>query len=55
MKMEAIEFIVTKQIGDFAPRVAESFDNEKDAVAYAEIMRRKQDGWKYSVYRIIAA
>ena len=46
------KFAVLKKIGVCSPMVDETFDNVADAAAYANIMRRKNDGWKYSVYQI---
>ena len=46
------KFAVLKKIGSFSPNVADTFDNVGDATAYANIMRRKNDGWEYSVYQL---
>ena len=46
------KFAVLKKIGDFEPRVADVFGNVEDATAYANIMRRKNDGWTYAVYQL---
>lgn len=46
------KFAVLKKIGSFSPSVADVFDNVADASAYANIMRRKNDGWTYSVYQL---
>jgi hypothetical protein len=47
------KFAVLKQIGSsWSPTVAEMFDNVADATAYANIMRRKNDGWQYSVFQL---
>lgn len=45
------KFAVLKNIGDCNPIVDETFDNVADATAYANIMRRKDNGWKYAVYQ----
>ena len=46
------KFAVIKQIGDYTPSVEETFNNVADATAYANIMRRKNNGWQYAVYQI---
>lgn len=47
------QFLVIKTLGKgYQYHVAESFNNVGDAVAYANIMRRKADGWTYSVYQL---
>ena len=46
------QFVVLKKIGDCSPIVSETFNNVGDASAYANIMRRKNDGWEYSVYQL---
>lgn len=46
------QFAVLKKIGNFSPGVAETFTNVADATAYANIMRRKNDGWVYNVYQL---
>lgn len=46
------KFAVIKKIGDCSPMVDETFNNVSDAAAYANIMRRKNNGWKYAVYQI---
>lgn len=46
------KFAVIKKIGSFSPSVADTFNNISDAVAYTNIMRRKNDGWEYAVYQI---
>lgn len=43
-------FAVLKKIGDCAPHVDNTFDNEADAKMYVEIMRRRNDGWEYALY-----
>lgn len=48
------EFAVIKRIGDCSPMVDETFSNIGDAVAYANIMRRKNNGWKYAIYQLNA-
>lgn len=47
------KFAVLKWLGTgFQPHVAEMFSNVADATAYANIMRRKNDGWEYAVYQL---
>ena len=46
------KFVVLKRIGNSSLHVADSFDNVADASAYANIMRRKNDGWTYTVYQL---
>ena len=46
------KFAVLCKIGNFKPSVEETFSNVADATAYANIMRRKNDGWEYSVYQL---
>ena len=46
------KFAVLKRIGDCAPMVDNTFNNVTDATAYANIMRRKNDGWEYAVYQL---
>ena len=46
------KFAVLMKIGGFSPSVADTFDNVSDAVAYANIMRRKNDGREYAVYQL---
>ena len=46
------KFAVIRQIGTCSPSVEETFNNVSDATAYANIMRRKCDGWSYAVYQI---
>ena len=46
------QFAVLKKLEGFAPHVAETFTNVADATAYANIMRRKNDGWMYNVYQL---
>lgn len=46
------KFAVLKQIGTYCPTVDNTFNNVADAVAYANIMRRKNDGWTYNVYQL---
>jgi hypothetical protein len=45
-------FAVLRRISDFSPSVVETFNNVADATAYANIMRRKNDGWVYNVYQL---
>lgn len=46
------QFAVLRKIGTFSPQVEETFNNVADATAFANIMRRKNDGWMYSVYQL---
>lgn len=43
-------FAVLKKIGDCTPHVDNTFDIEADAKMYVDIMRRRNDGWEYSLY-----
>lgn len=44
------KFAVLKKIGICAPHVDNTFDIEADAKMYVEIMRRRNDGWEYTLY-----
>lgn len=46
------KFAVLKRIGNCSYHVDNTFDNVADATAYANIMRRKNDGWFYAVYQL---
>lgn len=47
------KFAVIKSLGnDCHPIVEETFDNVADATAYANIMRRKANGWSYHVFQL---
>ena len=46
------KFAVLKKIGSCSAHIADTFDNVADAAAYANIMRRKNDGWEYFVYQL---
>lgn len=46
------QFVVLRKIGTLQPSVEETFNNVADATAYANIMRRKNDGWVYNVYQL---
>ena len=46
------KFVVVKKIGSFSPDVVETFNDVSDATAYANIMRRKNDGKEYAVYQL---
>lgn len=46
------KFAVLYQIGTFKPNVAETFNDVADAVAYANIMRRKYPDRKYCVFQL---
>ena len=46
------QFAVLRKIGTFSPSVEETFNNVADATAFANIMRRKNDGWEYAVYQL---
>lgn len=46
------QFAVLKKLEGLDPHVAETFNNVADATAYANIMRRKNDGWQYAVYQL---
>lgn len=46
------KFAVLRKIGNFSPSVDNTFSNVADATAYANIMRRKNDGWQYAVYQL---
>lgn len=46
------QFAVLRKIGTFSPSVVETFTNVADATAFANIMRRKNDGWEYAVYQL---
>lgn len=46
------QFAVLRKIGNFSPSVEETFNNVADATAFANIMRRKNDGWEYAVYQL---
>ena len=47
------QFAVLRKIGGFTPSVVETFSNVADAAAFANILRRKNDGWKeYAVYQL---
>lgn len=44
------KFAVLKKIGTCSPHVDQTFDIEADARMYIDIMRRRNDGWEYSLY-----
>lgn len=44
------KFAVIKKIGTCAPHVDNMFAIEADAKMYVDIMRRRNDGWEYSLY-----
>ena len=47
------KFAVIKNLGKgYNSHVDNTFDNIADATAYANIMRRKNDGWFYYVYQL---
>lgn len=47
------EFVVIKSLGKgYMPIVEETFDNVADATAFANIMRRKNNGWQYHVFQL---
>jgi hypothetical protein len=48
------QFAVIKRIGAFSPMLADTFATREDAIAYAEIMSRKEDGWTYNVFENIS-
>ena len=45
------QFIVVKQLMETII-VEQTLNNVADATALANIMRRKNDGWEYSVYQL---
>ena len=47
------KFAVIKTLGKgYSSMVDDTFDNVADATAYANIMRRKNNGWFYYVYQL---
>lgn len=46
------KFAVLGKIGNFKPSVEETFNNITDASAYANIMRRKNNGRTYMVFQL---
>lgn len=47
------KFAVIKTLGKgYSSMVDNTFNNVTDATAYANIMRRKNDGWEYAVYQL---
>ena len=47
------KFAVLKTLGKgFSVSVDNTFNNVADATAYANIMRRKDDGWQYFVFQL---
>lgn len=47
------EFAVIKSLGKgYQAIVEETFDNVADATAFANIMRRKANGWDYYVFQL---
>lgn len=46
------QFAVLRRFGSSLISVEETFNNVADATAYANIMRRKNDGWVYNVYQL---
>lgn len=47
------KFAVIKSLGKGCQAIAEeTFDNVADATAFANIMRRKANGWDYYVFQL---
>lgn len=46
------KFAVLCKIGSFKPTVEETFGDVADASAYANIMRRKNNGHEYTVWQL---
>lgn len=46
------QFAVIKQYSTMSPDVVFTCNNVADATAYANIMRRKNDGYKYWVFQL---
>ena len=46
------KFAIVKEYSTMLPSIVETVDNVADAVAYVNVMRRKNDGYKYHVFQI---
>lgn len=47
------KFAVIKTLGKgYSSHVDNTFNDVADATAYANIMRRKNDGWEYAIYQL---
>ena len=46
------KFAIIKEYTYSSPSIVETVNNVSDAVAYVNVMRRKNDGYKYHIYQL---
>ena len=46
------KFVIIREYNYSSPSIVETVNNSSDAVAYVNVMRRKNDGYKYHIFQL---